>query len=1755
MSGYVVTAYMSGVDGVPADELAPLRVVQPDFQITLNTRAEIAEWIDGLVQLNENMFEPFNGQDIFTGSGSTLMFNNQVEFTSFLHAMHQVEGGTGAQIMAHIAMRFGIEMFSNVPGQGLFYVRRSSLRLQMNYRRMGVRDQNLRFSDITQGMVQQFQNLLDTKSPPENIGTIRIGQYDLSTGAEIVTVVKRMTCVYLSLFLRFHQGIFWDWVRKEMRITLRQSRLPAKLAFLQRTNNTFIEQVILTVCEVREIDPTHTVLYTPTTDVELAAICHKFEFGAVVITVGDFQKFAENVVENRARLAGITDANTVAEWRMQSQHVSCVMGVNMDAFQGSHSRHRVGGIVLVGSNFQGNEAHVDPVLDPHIEGAFLNLRYTHLIPNLIYEPGLRLGYRDKVIQLKNKPMEPIYVYDSVKPVDFQYCIGNTKRTGLEIDCEEAFESFVALLVMFVEDYEKCGDDAESKRQVISNMPSHVYFSTMYINQVHASMEPRKNPDWGLIFMYQQVYKELERYGAHYFYDMSQFRSSVSVTRQRNLFTKHMCRSEYVHNGRFEMVTKFDNISSFTIAIKANGYPLIRHIGIMETGKLALANNLLLQHPTYKMELQRIARESLQDQGIGAPTETNMQEWFDNHFARELAMHRLANSNPFLDLLLRSKPIQELFTKIFATAMPLQIELVDLYDPCFDEPPISESHLGRKPQRLVEADCCSYYLSVLLGHWDSFLETDAYNNTWVFGAYRRGSITNFEPNDVMMSYEIDFGICLVKNVNLDELRRYWPHDKIPWNPNIVWTKFSSDYPAEKRLTRYIHNGAIIHFSKWVNQNCLYNDSLENTFRWVQHSVFNIQKVAFNASPSERRVLHTAMKFGRGTYKSKMCLETHFNGLFHGLKTVYRGTTNNTTMKSIKPFRDAIRKVVQDIVDICPEENVIHTTKRRFLKTFINASIGRMKHAYTGGVKITRVADTSTGSTEQGVLQTQINDTPIHIAEMTQLHVRELPEIQKLLTELVSIKAVSVTGSARCFRQDLLTRAFCIMDILAITHHAYRTKTDALFIPAENLPGLIQDIKDHKVPGANLLDNPPDDYNNFTPKEMPPIKWEEREDNDERDVIAAELGNPDSIPPPRQLRANQTISEDSCDILENLNMAPRVQVANVSDLLLKTVQDLVPNNNFTDGVVVHYQLMNDPLRDQINDLLYHKMFEYLDNNRSVLIEGPPGTGKSTFLRRYMQDIKSTVGRIYVTTATHSTIQPYLHLADETIKVGTFHSFIGTFRKILQVSANPVEYWKSKEGKARAKFLHHRPGTHLRDVLIVDEYEILPYEAEEILLALSRNYNMEIILVGDRHQTACLSRGIRFDSPTLMHITQGACMHFDLQYRNTDYQFYVNHQQAIAQPLKYLEMCNYIVSDVIADVYNSIIADVAKSWMVSGYQQQPMQHMTSSPDYKRATCVAIDVLQHLYDDHEEMFYGVPWVFHTGYKAFVNNDINNALGEYLEDELPESISNDGHGLYINNCNYRNTQLSNGPSGKSFMVGTMVYLLPGFEYICIAKITTQYKYRTNDDTYVSKTLRQGERVRFVKQLRSHYTLKKSKTKHHISIFLFRAGNEEYHLTEFEVRARIFYPFGLYQGAIVGHTYEKYTMFNTHTVNEANSKFGHYATVKARIQGAQETFGPDAWMSSHVKQLNVAVTRVHDSRNVCILDLREQNKWYWKNTFQACTFGHYCKFQHSDAQTKDILLNASKSVRREQVRLSVSRRTTLPSSQAYRCPLEELIER
>jgi len=575
------------------------------------------------------------------------------------------------------------------------------------------------------------------------------------------------------------------------------------------------------------------------------------------------------------------------------------------------------------------------------------------------------------------------------------------------------------------------------------------------------------------------------------------------------------------------------------------------------------------------------------------------------------------------------------------------------------------------------------------------------------------------------------------------------------------------------------------------------------------------------------------------------------------------------------------------------------------------------------------------------------------------------------------------------------------------------------------------------------------------------------------------------------------------------------------------------------------------DTRNKMYLENIFKTVDSlEGGFLMEGPPGAGKTFAVVEYIKREydRSPETTFFVATATHLTLEPYKSLDSfeehrtegietvghgKRINVCTIHSMIGVFNEMEEASRNPGKWLhdqKFRSGLMRV-LMGRTKESNMNVVIFVDEYEMLPQYAEEMLLYISNMAGVRLVLLGDKFQTAANGRGIRCTGNVVKTISNNTTIEFDLPFRNADYEYVKAQRDACnGNPTMFLEqpLSNYTaIASREDDVYLDMIDTLAEAYLDASNKEHELYRdpVVSLQNYKAIGVVTMDIMARVHEMEIMSSNGaIPF---CGTSAFVMGDVTMETGSVdvetrdVTSETP-GCKKIGEKMFIDKLSHYGRR---DPAGKGFLVGTMMNYEAGFSYRSMYAFKPKIRGTDDKKPVLQETIRMGQVMRFLgfetKDVKVATDGGKKMARVRIKWGKFLKGDgSKMVLTTEEMQAYMYYPFCLYTEGVVGHTFDRYTMMK---FSDPTEKAYDYLSLKQSVTDIENMLGDKAWLSPVVKSLNVAVSRVTKGNRADIIEINEGKKGFWRTTLASSKW-HMLGQSLSERSYNDELCNMRKVV-------------------------------
>jgi hypothetical protein len=565
---------------------------------------------------------------------------------------------------------------------------------------------------------------------------------------------------------------------------------------------------------------------------------------------------------------------------------------------------------------------------------------------------------------------------------------------------------------------------------------------------------------------------------------------------------------------------------------------------------------------------------------------------------------------------------------------------------------------------------------------------------------------------------------------------------------------------------------------------------------------------------------------------------------------------------------------------------------------------------------------------------------------------------------------------------------------------------------------------------------------------------------------------------------------------------------------------------DDALLH-RVNRESYRRELCTWVHREIRAALDRRGGVLLEGPPGTGKSYAVCSFIREcIDPETECAFVVTSTHMTLKPYMELTGENQSVSTIHAFLGTFNKIEEVAMDVRKHLtgdKSSRYKSRfMRFLEKNKNRLQTIYLFVDEFEMLPMCCEEILHSLATwqsRFNIKMILLGDRKQTAAYGAGVRCDGSAILAVTKNQTIHCDLQQRNADYEYVKAQMEASnGKPSMYLEppLSDYSVQRNMDDgnanglSYNEVCAHAMERWMQMGEMDGGEGQLYTDPviscqNYKAIVVTTFRILA----AGAALFTRQPGerVFaFVGDNSFTRTEMSNRgmePNENDDDEGAREMAETSRAKFLAEDQYRKRSVhtkerDGNPSGKLFLTGTKMLYRKGHSYQAVTAFVPAVQVNTGDVLGKQGTVAISTVFRMLEPIQMYRGVtvggkRETRKDFEGAKFVDGAGNR-FIFKLSEMRAHLYYPFAMYTSATVGLSFNEYYMVqfcNESSVFSGNDAYISYAKALVDIE---RVMGETSWQTPIVKTMNVITSRVRQGNRVKIIEIKCGGSTFWHRT-------------------------------------------------------------
>ena len=1641
-------------------------------------------------------------------------------------------------------------------------------------------------------------------------------QWSLVPPGETIDILLRTSCVFLGIWLRYSENPFVAELRKILGEDA--NRKAEKVGYKAPRAVTDAKTKLLfmmteIVAKDRNIsnpmDLWREGMSDAVIDTEIWSICKEFKINLMVVQNGVFARYKEMAAAEDHNGTGLIGLYAKPDmWRCNKKHLRVMIFFNGRPGEGFERRN--GGSMLMVCSYLGDrDAHVDTVLNPMLEAHVMGNQYNVHTFDVTYsdtEEGSSKGYYDRLIKhVEVNEFQPIRLFRELEAMSLSDAITSVSTPKLLfIDTIQEFDEFKG---RFMQDLAALFPPSNPHNHPMLSLPpeerlfgTHVYLdigkaSTIAVNQFGMK---EKGID-GLIYFFSEFVKALEAKGYTNRIDFGNFNTTHSRDRAKRIFGAYVRKNDVqagLENGTMECVSSFDDLSTFTLSLK--------HPTRLFVPGGTVAVNKLFSFRFYskssfrvgeRLVKQKWMQDRIEKRKKDVAGELSKKATDDNKRRKIFAqVMREKNADPFLlsyvallmsrdSLLLSvlSEPKSNRrgglalgkINSVWGTLPPVADESVFVFDSQIDEPVkslgrLSDMRIGGLDEGYWEIDANFFYSRVLMGRYDCMMKKDYYGGSWIPGSPRRAvyRVLDYEKKDFLNCYEADLGYAFVTDINFHPLKLH-----LGLNELCSWWRMASDNP--ERVERRVPCASIIHFTSYIVEQSYKNSErnisnrvawmhgMEREERWiyVQETVLNVKSAYFYYGAEQRKAI-------------KRVSAVTLSKVSDMLEDVVIGPGNTEKMKEVARDIEAAQTTMFGLYN---DVGMTRKEARAAVKADFNRAIGLLKNGKLIGSLATKVVQdmiSQTDTSENGEDAAYVFEgVPFHKDSMVQVCVRDVPDTDLALSEMVHVTPAVTCGYPRSLRIDILERARLAMDQFVAGTDAFMVKTDAVFFkdhalekavkfveatfPTEfgDAPLTAERVEQSAAacaaagctPGKYCVEHEPQRTSQPYKSDFLTVKFIRHPGVKElgHGVVAMEssvnitneIRYCGQLPEEENIRLLSTHGRDALeksleyeqkDPIYTSDLMPTIDTLEEEGLLVPIDAQAMDcdASEYQDRVHEHCSIFGkrhyvyrgpsgyaQPYEVNLegrNEIYMANIFKTMDSfEDGYLMEGPPGAGKSYALCQYTmrRDLVKENTLVFVATATHLTLEPYKVLRGRrNVHVSTIHSLVGVFNQLPAVGANPLKHFTANKTKYSSRLIRERAklikasDKPVSTVIFVDEYEMLSIACEEILLYISQMKDVQLVLLGDRFQTAANGTGFRCDGDVVRHITDGNVLNFDLPFRNPDYDVYMTQKAACqGSPTLFLQepLSDYVtVGDTSEEAYQELIERVADAYQAAKNERRVFRDpVIALQNYKAIGVTTLDVLKCM----SERGYMQP-----GGDFFVGS---SAIGDGTEDlvgapveAISETFGQSSAGLkrYIAKVDHHKDK--SGPSGKSFLVGTVMKYEVGYSYRTLVKVTPglsetiedeeDKKEKKQDDIMMGQTL-----MLTSMQCKITYRMtgKEQNKREQISkdVFVFEKDDgSTVVLTQSEAQAYLYYPFCIYSGAVVGHTFDDFTLVNF--ASERASRY-NYMSLENSVVESENILQDCAWLSKTVKDLNVAVSRVTYGNRAKIIEVFTGYQGFW----------------------------------------------------------------
>jgi hypothetical protein len=887
---------------------------------------------------------------------------------------------------------------------------------------------------------------------------------------------------------------------------------------VQRAQSKFLFRMAEVVAGSRNMDPIefwNEHMDTPVTDTEIYAICKRFKFDIMIMQTGAYQSYLEMVHDERSG-ALVARADEIETYKRGIKDVRCMIRfTGRDKPRTKFDRRDGSSMFMVCSYISDASAHVDTVFDPNVEANILGKQYNKFVYDVTYDASDNTradqGYFDKLItEVVPNKFIPKRMHCALEPLDIETAVKPDKVImPVYINDHAEFGPLLARTVRAVAQLyegEESGMDSddECSQSSLERIPPSFYTAAVFIDgetvrRIADGLDMEENNISGMVYLYAAFVNEMKRAGLHNKLDFSAFDTTMSRSRSARILSKQLSMA-VDDNNRIDCLSGFDDLSGFTIRLlnpirgkTSNDRPFspafIIRVGTYSKEKIV--NSRVFVKQSWVQDLIDKARINVAEDDTSkvdhpdkrtiAKQQAILAMERYGHVTNELLALSVSRKSLILALMnrkgYRGKPsaIADI-NRVFGTYAPVRDEIVHMYDPQIDEPVVPIGKLSNTPSATVghwEMDANFFYSQVLAGRFERMMSLDFYGAPWVNGSPRRAVVHEMDYNndEFIGSYEADFGYAWVEGIDFDKLRLHMGFTNLN-----SWWRFAQTNPDH--VERRVPCASIIHITSYIVgilddlkatyesgvHPWLFEMTTKEMWIHIQRSVFNIRYVYFYHPDDQREALKRVITYNRTDSWPKVSIDDRLRGI--PVAGGIRAAKSNIS-KGFQSAYETCYGMLRKSEVYAKDENGNDVQQadrdvraRKDVKLDANRTIGLLKYGpYLGGVStkstkdVINLSKSSDGSLEVYTYQ----GIPFPKESLVQVCVRDLPNSDMVLSEMVYVTPVVLAGFPKSLRIDILEQARHAMDLFSLKSNAFMVKTDAVFFRDSDLEGVYEYVR--------------------------------------------------------------------------------------------------------------------------------------------------------------------------------------------------------------------------------------------------------------------------------------------------------------------------------------------------------------------------------------------------------------------------------------------------------------------------------------------------------------------------------------------------------------------------------------------------------------------------------------------------------------------------------------------------------------------------